>query len=116
MMDDMDTDAFLEHAPMVIMACGRKDVWDLPYDCSAAIENILIMANAAGLGTCWVESPVMDVRDEEKIKTMLDIPKSFKVLTAITVGYPAETPNPRPRLVLDELVFYEKYGRRETNE
>ena len=33
--------SFLENAPLVIIVCGRKDVWDLPYDCSAAIENIL---------------------------------------------------------------------------
>lgn len=107
--------SFLQNAPLVIMVCGRKDVWDLPYDCSAAIENILIMAHAVGLGTCWVESPVMDVRDEEKIKAMLQIPKGFKVLTAISVGYPDETPKPRPRLPRDELVYYEVFGRKEKN-
>ncbi len=107
--------SFLENAPLVIIVCGKKDVWDLPYDCSAAIENILIMAVAAGLGTCWVESPVMDVRDEEKIKAMLEIPKSMKVLTAISVGYPDETPKPRPRLPRDELVFYEVFGRKVKN-
>jgi nitroreductase len=73
------------------------------------------MAVAAGLGTCWVESPVMDVRDEEKIKAMLEIPKSMKVLTAISVGYPDESPKPRPRLPRDELVFYEVFGRKEKN-
>ena len=107
--------SFLENAPLVIIACGRKDVWDLPYDCSAAIENILIMAVAAGLGTCWVESPVMDVRDEEKIKAMLQIPKGFKVLTAISVGYPDEAPKPRPRLSRDELVSYEVFGGKQKN-
>jgi nitroreductase len=107
--------SFLENAPVVIIVCGKKDVWDLPYDCSAAIENILIMAVAAGLGACWVESPVMDVRDEEKIKDMLEIPKNTKVLTAISVGYPDESPKPRPRLPRDELVFYEVFGRKEKN-
>lgn len=107
--------SFLENAPLVIIVCGKKDVWDLPYDCSAAIKNILLMAVAAGLGTCWVESPVMDVRDEEKIKAMLEIPKNMKVLTAISVGYPDESPKPRPRLPRDELVFYEVFGRKEKN-
>jgi nitroreductase len=107
--------SFLANAPVVIIVCGKKDVWDLPYDCSAAIENILIMAVAAGLGACWVESPVMDVRDEEKIKAMLEIPKNMKVLTAISVGYPDESPKPRPRLPRDELVFYEVFGRKEKN-
>jgi nitroreductase len=108
--------SFLENAPLVIIVCGKKDVWDLPYDCSAAIENILIMAVALGLGTCWVESPVMDVRDEEKIKAMFEIPKSIKVLTAIAVGYPDENPKPRPRLPQEDLVFYEVFGRKGKNE
>ncbi|MBW2028768.1 MAG: nitroreductase family protein [Deltaproteobacteria bacterium] len=108
--------SFLENAPLIIIVCGRKDVWDLPYDCSAAIENILIMAAAAGLGTCWVESPVMDVRDEEKIKEMLRIPRNYKVLTAISVGVPDESPKPRPRLPLEDLVFYESFGRKEKDE
>jgi nitroreductase len=73
------------------------------------------MATAAGLGTCWVESPVMDVRDEEKIKGMLQIPKSYKVLTAISVGYADESPKPRPRLPQEDLVYYEVFGRKDSD-
>lgn len=105
--------SFLEHAPLVIMVCGKKDVWDLPYDVSAAIQNLLIMAAAMGLGTCWVESPVMDERDERQIKEMLQIPRNIKVLTAVSVGTPDENPKPRPRLPLEELVHYGAFGRKE---
>lgn len=47
---------------------------------------------------------------------MLQIPKTYKVLTAISVGYPDEDPKPRPRLPLDELIFYGVFGRKETYE
>jgi nitroreductase len=46
--------AFLADAPVNIVVCGRKDVWDLPYDTAAAIENMLLMVTALGLGACWV--------------------------------------------------------------
>ena len=37
---------FSENAPVTIMVCGKKDVWDTPYDTSAAIENMLLMITA----------------------------------------------------------------------
>ena len=30
----------------------------MPYDTSAAIENILLMVTGLGLGACWVIAPV----------------------------------------------------------
>ncbi|MGD8815185.1 MAG: nitroreductase family protein, partial [Anaerolineales bacterium] len=38
--------AFLSKAPLNIVVCGKKDVWDMPYDTSAAIENMLLMVTA----------------------------------------------------------------------
>ena len=56
---------FSENAPVTIMVCGKKDVWDTPYDTSAAIENMLLMITALGLGACWVIAVCFDVREEE---------------------------------------------------
>ena len=58
--------AFLADAPVNIVVCGKKEVWDTPYDTSAAIENILLMVTALGLGACWVIAPCIDIRDEER--------------------------------------------------
>jgi len=66
--------AFLADAPVNIVVCGKKDVWDLPYDTSAAIENMLLMATALGLGACWVIAPCIDIRDEEQVKQLLGVP------------------------------------------
>src|SRR5512136_1242487 len=49
--------AFLATAPMSIVVCGKKDVWDMPFDTSAAIENMLLVATALDLGACWVIAP-----------------------------------------------------------
>ena len=101
---------FLAAAPVNIVVCGRKDVWDLPYDTSAAIENMLLMATALGLGACWVIAPCIDIRDEEQIKELLGVPEGFKVISIISIGHPTRPHRPRPRLPIQELVFRETWG------
>jgi nitroreductase len=102
--------AFMAEAPVNIVVCGKKNVWDTPYDTSAAIENILLMVTALGLGACWVIAPCIDIRDEDRIKGLLGIPEEFKAVSIISIGHPARAHKPRPRMSLKELVFTEKWG------
>jgi nitroreductase len=102
--------AFLANAPLNLVVCGKKDVWDTPYDTSAAIENMLLMITALGLGACWVIAPCIDIRDEERIKAILDVPPGFKAISIISVGRPTRPHRPRPRIPLNQLVFSEKWG------
>jgi nitroreductase len=101
---------FLAAAPVNLVVCGKKDVWDLPYDTSAAIENILLMVTALDLGACWVIAPCIDIRDEERIKSLLGLPEEFKAVSIIAIGHPTRPHRPRPRLPIHELVFREKWG------
>jgi nitroreductase len=102
--------AFLATAPVNLVVCGKKDVWDLPYDTSAAIENMLLMITALGLGACWVIAPCIDIRDEERIKELLGVPEDLKVVSILSIGHPTRPHRPRPRLPINELVFMEKWG------
>jgi nitroreductase len=102
--------AFLADAPVSLVVCGRKDVWDLPYDTSAAIENMLLLVTALGLGACWVIAPCIDIRDEERLKHLLDIPEEIKVVSIVAIGHPTRPHRPRPRLSLDKLVYDERWG------
>jgi nitroreductase len=101
--------AFLADAPVSIVVCGRKDVWDLPYDTSAAIENMLLIITALGLGACWVIAPCIDIRDEERLKDLLNVPEGIKIISIIGVGHPTRPHRPRPRLPMHELVYDEKW-------
>lgn len=101
--------AFAATAPVNIMVVGKKDVWDMPYDTSAAIENMLLMVTALGLGACWVIAPCIDIRDEERVKTLLGIPEGYKAVSLISIGHPTRPHRPRPRLPLHQLVFSEKW-------
>lgn len=102
--------AFLANAPLNILVCGKKDVWDTPYDTSAAIENMLLMITALGLGACWVIAPCIDIRDEERLKDLLGIPPEIKAISLISVGRPTRPHRQRPRLPMNQLVFSERWG------
>jgi nitroreductase len=102
--------AFSENAPLTIIVCGKKDVWDMPYDTSAAIENMLLMITALGLGACWVIAVSFDAREEERSKELLGVPEGFKVVSLISVGHPTRPHRQRPRIPINQLVFSEKWG------
>lgn len=86
----------LKKAPTVIVVCGdmsmtdrngdKPELWE--YDCSLASENLLLAAEALGLGAVWMKvSP-----DEERIaavQEVLGMPKFVIPLNVIPVGYPA---------------------------
>ena len=102
--------AFLADAPVDLIIIGKKDGWDLPFDTSAAIENILLMVTALGLGACWVIAPCIDIRDEERIKSLLNIPEEYKAVSILSIGHPTRPHRPRPRIAIKDLVFSEKWG------
>jgi nitroreductase len=101
---------FSADAPVNLIVCGKKDVWDTPYDTSAAIENMLLMVTALGLGACWIIAPCIDIRDEERMKALLGIPEGFKAISIISVGHPLRPHRQRPRFPIKDLVFTEQWG------
>ena len=102
--------AFVSEADLILIVLGKKDVWDAPFDTSAAIENMLLTITSMELGACWLVAPCIDIRDEMKIKEYFAVPEEFKVFAVVSVGEPARIARPRPRLPLHELTFKEKYG------
>lgn len=103
--------AFLVNAPVVVVGCSRLNAWDPPYDVSAATQNMLIMTHALGLGACWLAAPIADVRDELKVKKLLNVPKDYAIFNVVAIGIPDETPKVRPRLPLEEIAFFDEYGK-----
>lgn len=103
----------LADAPVGIVVCGdlrRAHDHQLSYllqDCSAAIENLLLAASTLGLGACWLGVHPR----EERVKlicSLLRIPQDVIPVSAIAIGWPAETPEPRTRY-RDESVHRETW-------
>ena len=105
-----EVSAFVNQSDVIIIVFGKKEVWDLPFDTSAAIEHILLAVTAAGLGACWLVAPCIDIRDEIKLNEYFGINDDYKTISILSIGDSARYPNARPRLPLKDLVFNEKFG------
>jgi hypothetical protein len=87
------------NAPNLICVCtpvdGRFDL-----DAGLMGENMMLAAQALGLGTCIQTGPIRFLTTDEKAKAFrdsLDIPEGYKLLYVISIGYPDEQPDAKPR-------------------
>ncbi|RLE56548.1 MAG: nitroreductase [Candidatus Methanomethylicota archaeon] len=74
-------------------------------DTTIALEHVVLAACDLGLGTCWIGA-----FDEEAVKSLLNIPRRFKVVALLTVGYPAEKPSARSRRPISQIYSINCYG------
>ncbi len=72
---------------------------DAYIDLGIAVQQMALMAEALGLGSCWVR-----LINPGQIHEQLNLPDELKVVAVLPVGYPAQSPPPRPRLERDEIV------------
>jgi nitroreductase len=73
-------------------------------DLSIATAYMILKAYEEGLGTCWLGS-----YDERAVKKVLEVPDEVRVVSITPLGYPDESPAPRPRKPIDEIVSYDKF-------
>ncbi len=95
-------------APLMIV--GLADQETSPNWCSndlgIAFEHIALAATNLGLGTCWMGQ----TGREELIRKLLDIPDKLRPVAVMPIGVPDETPPPKERKSLDDIVSWEKFA------
>jgi nitroreductase len=103
--------AHVEEAPLLIVLCGeaRNRIYRqfLHEDIGLAGSQIMLQAHALGLGTCWIGG-----LDRKAIADVLKVPEHIDIVGLLTVGFPAEEPEPPARKPLGEIVHYDVYGNR----
>jgi nitroreductase len=83
---------WMADAPVIVAACGlpgqaykhmggRGNSVDI--DVAVAVDHLTLAAVAEGLGTCWVGA-----FDEQRVKRLLAVPETAKVVALIPLGYP----------------------------
>ncbi len=71
-------------------------------DLSIALTHISLAAVDQSLGSCWIGSFKYDEAME-----YLRIPKENILVSFMTIGYPDESPSPKTRKTLDEILYHE---------
>lgn len=79
-------------------------------DCAIAAQNLMLAAHAMGIGSCVALSYA-----KVAISEILDLPESIDPVLVITLGYPAEAPDPPSRLALTQIAFRDGYGQEWTS-
>ena len=94
------------------MGCARPDLSGTMFgqryymlDMGIAMEHMILAATEQGLGTCWIGGQF----DEEIVKRTLGVPDEIRIVALTPLGYPAETPGPKGRKPMDEVVSHEKW-------
>ena len=103
-------------APVIIVGCAvlnllthriGETVKGIHYhqiDMGIAMEHMVLLATEMGLGTCWI-----GWFKEKKIRKILHIPKGWKIISLLALGYSQEESNPHTsRLNTNEILFFNK--------
>ena len=98
--------AGLKGDPTLIIAICSKITEPLNLlDLGMASENIMLEAVELGLGSCAIAS-----YSEGPVKQLLGIPDEMELVLLLSMGYPGESPQRRPKKPLSEIAFSEKFG------
>jgi nitroreductase len=103
-------------APVIIVGCAQlnilthrigeavKGIQYHQIDLGISMEHMVLKATEMGLGTCWI-----GWFKERKIKKILNIPKGWRVIALLTLGYPQEeSTGQTPRLGLEEILYFNR--------
>lgn len=94
---------------------GRASVPETgAYSVCCAIQNLWLAARAEGIGVGWVS-----ILSIEELKKILSIPQHVNPIAYLCLGYVSEfadkpdleKTNWLPRLKLNEVIYYENWGR-----
>jgi len=74
-------------------------------DTAIAMDHLILAAANEGLGTCWIGA-----FDSQAAREILGLPEDTEPVALTPLGYPADSPRPKRRKSLKELVSPEHWS------
>ena len=113
LLDDVDrgAESGMEGAPVLVVVCGDRAIGlaaTLPSSVYPATQNLLLAANALGLGSAMT---TLATRYSAELATLLALPDTVLPMAVVPLGWPARTLGPPRRLPLAERAHLDRYGR-----
>lgn len=93
-------------APVVLVVLADKNMPTYIYDGSLVMGNLMLAAYDEGLGSCWIHraKEEFDSPEGKALLAQWGIEGDFEGIGHCIIGYPAETPNVKPRK--DHYVYW----------
>lgn len=107
-----DNQSFIAEAPVCLVFCADPERSAEKYgdrgrtlyatqDTTIAAAYAQLAIVAAGMGSAWI-----GYFDETRVRKALSIPNNLVPMALLSLGYPAELPEPTPRRRLDDVIDY----------
>ena len=104
-----------DQVPVLVFVCAENPFGMTPTGALAwggsiypGIQNLLLAAQAAGLGTVLTTS--RGKLKEQQLKDYLGVPENVNIDAVIPMGYPAVNLGKNKRLPVSEVAYREKFG------
>ena len=82
---------FHYNAPALIVTANKKDYGNNMADCACALENMMLMANALDLGSCWINQ-LKWLNESEAVNSLFrefGMAEDERIYGAVSIGYAA---------------------------
>ena len=82
---------FHYNAPALIVTANQKDYGNNMADCACALENMMLMANALDLGSCWINQ-LRWLNENEAVNAVFrkfGMTEEERIYGAVSIGYAA---------------------------
>ena len=105
-----------QQAPVIIALCTVKSMVVHTFapllsgvnyplvDAGIAGEHLVLAAESLGLGSCWI-----GWFREKQVKKILNIPRSTKIVSLFTLGYPSVPTEASKRLSLNDITYHDQW-------
>lgn len=80
-------------------------------DCGIAMEHLVLAATNEGYGSCWIGS-----FDEDKIRSILDVPETFKIVAMTPIGETDEKIEHYPPKNFSEHIYFNSLENRDSSD
>jgi len=109
---------FIAQAPVSIVVAADLEKASLRYgkrgeqlyavqDTANAVMLLMLAAQELGLATCWVGA-----FDEDRVSHVAELPKSFRPVAIVPVGYADEQPENPGRVDFENMTSFNSYGKK----
>ena len=86
-----ETYVFHYNAPALIVTANQKDYGNNMADCACALENMMLMANALDLGSCWINQ-LRWLNENDAVNAVFrkyGMSENERIYGAVSIGYAA---------------------------
>jgi nitroreductase len=94
-LNDPNSNIFYNASTLVIIYGDSSSRWHV-YDCSMVAQNLMLLAAADGLGSCWIGF-AHQVLNSDAMKQELGVPAEYGLVAPIILGHWAQA-GPRPEV------------------